>query len=330
MMHMGGKILTGMAGLAALAGLMMTAPAALAADWTGMPMVAYPKDNAYSPAKAELGKKLFFEPRLSGSNIMSCATCHNPALGWADGLKLGKGHNMGQLGRHTPTVINSAFSSAQFWDGRAATLEDQAKGPIVSAGEMNQDATELVTELSAIPGYVAAFAQVFPGEAISLDTIAKAIATYEREVVSDNSAFDTFMRGDATAISDSARRGWDLFRGKAQCLSCHSGPNFSDGRFHDIGVNDGDPGRGKVSGKSGDQFKFKTPTVRDVTRTAPFLHNGQEATLLDVVKFYNRGGDRKGSEIKALGLSDADMADLVAFMKSLTGRPVLVTLPELP
>ena len=305
--------------------------AALAADWPGTPTVTYPKDNPYSPAKADLGKKLFFDPRLSGSNIMSCATCHNPALGWADGLKLGKGHNMAELGRHTPTVINSAFSPTQFWDGRAATLEEQAKGPIASAAEMNQNPEALIAELQAIPGYVAAFERAFPGKGISMDTIAMAIATYEREVISAYAPFDAYMQGDdPLAISASAKRGWDLFRGKAQCISCHSGPNFSDGRFHDIGVDDGDEGRIAVTGKDRDRFKFKTPTVRDVTRTAPYLHNGQEATLMDVMRYYNRGGDRSGNELKALNLTEAEMHDVVAFMKSLTGQPVVVVLPELP
>ncbi len=295
-----------------------------------LPQVTYPKDNPYSPGKVELGKKLFFDPRLSGSNIMSCATCHNPGLGWADGMALAKGHNMMQLGRHTPTIINSAHAASQFWDGRAATLEEQAKGPILAAGEMNQDEAELMAELASIPDYKREFERLFPKEGISLDTVVKAIATFEREVVSSSSGFDRYMHGDKNAISASAERGWNLYRGKGQCLKCHSGPNLSDGKFHDIGVDDGDEGRFAVTQKKRDKFRFKTPTVRDAARTAPYLHNGQEATLLDLVKFYDRGGDRKPNELAALNLTDAEMADLVEFMKALTGPPVLVTIPQLP
>lgn len=294
-----------------------------------MPTVTYPENNAYSPAKAELGKMLFFDPRLSGSNIMSCATCHNPSLGWADGLPLGKGHNMGLLGRNVPTVINSAYNKTQFWDGRSATLEDQAKGPILSLGEMHQDEAELMDELNAIPGYVRAFSRVFD-DGISFDNVAKAIAVYERQIVSNDSAFDRFQHGETSAMSAAAQRGWDLYRGKALCSSCHNGPNFTDNRFHDIGVNDGDEGRIAVTGKKRDRFKFKTPTLRDVSRTAPYLHNGQEATLTEVMAFYNRGGDRAGNELKALGLSDGEMADVVAFMRALDGAPIVVTMPQLP
>ena len=295
-----------------------------------LPTVEYPKDNAYSPAKAELGKQLFFDPRLSGSNIMSCATCHNPALGWADGLPLGKGHNMGVLGRNTPTVINSAYNATQFWDGRAPSLEEQAKGPILSEGEMHQDEAELIRELNAIPGYVRAFGRVFPGEGITFDNIAKAIATYEREVVSNDSAFDRFQHGDTAAMSASAQRGWALFTGKGRCNQCHFGPNFTDNRFHDLGVDDGDEGRIAVTGKKRDRFKFKTPTLRDVSRTAPYMHNGQDATLMDVMVYYNKGGDRAGNELKPLGLSEDEMRDLVAFMHALDGAPIVVTLPQLP
>ncbi|MFQ5509058.1 MAG: cytochrome-c peroxidase [Leptospirillia bacterium] len=315
-------------------GLLVMGVALSSSAWAAgfdLPPVSYPADNAYSPAKAELGKKLFFDPRLSGSNIMSCATCHNPAMGWADGQPVGIGHEMRKLGRNSPTIINSAYNKTQFWDGRAANLEEQAKGPIFSSAEMHeQDEAELMRELKAVPYYVREFERVFPGEGISVDTVAKAIATYEREIVSSDSAFDRFQHGDATAMSESAQRGWDIFKGRGRCLSCHSGPNFTDDRFHDIGVDDGDEGRIAVTGKKRDRFKFKTPTLRDVTRTAPYMHNGQDATLMDVMRFYNRGGDRAGSELSPLGLSETEMADVVAFMQALTGPDIVVTLPQLP
>ncbi len=314
--------------MAILAMATMAAPAF--AGGFDLPQVGYPENNAYSPDKAELGKRLFFDPRLSGSNIISCATCHNPALGWADGLPKGIGHNGTKLGRNVPTVINTAFYSTQFWDGRAPSLEEQAKGPIASEAEMHQNPDELVAELKAIPGYVRHFERVFGDEGITYDTIARAIATYEREIVSADSRFDRFQHGERAALDESARRGWELFKGKARCTSCHNGPNFSDNRFHNIGVDDGDEGRFAVTGKKRDKFAFKTPTLRDVTRTAPYLHNGQEATLMDVMKFYNRGGDKKPNALQELHLTDAEMADLVSFMYALESPFRAVTIPDLP
>jgi cytochrome c peroxidase len=315
------------------AGVMVLAVALCGPAWAAgfdLPPVAYPADNAYTPQKAELGKLLFFDPRLSGSNAISCATCHNPALGWADGMARGIGHMGSKLGRNSPSVINTAFYTTQFWDGRAPSLEEQAKGPIQSDVEMHQDAAELVAELKAIPGYARRFEQVFPGEGVTPDNVAKAIATYEREIVSGNSRFDRFQHGESAALDEASRRGWELFKGKARCTSCHNGPNFSDNRFHNLGVDDGDKGRAAVTGKARDEGAFKTPTLRDVTRTAPYMHNGQEATLMDVMRYYNKGGARQPNALQALGLSDADLADLVAFMYALESPFRAVTLPDLP
>jgi len=292
--------------------------------------VPYPADNAYSPIKAELGKKLYFDPRLSSDGSVSCASCHNPALGWSNDQPRGIGVK-GQLGgRNSPTVINSAYNPQQFWDGRAASLEEQAKGPIGNPVEMGSSLDQAVKTLKGIPGYVQAFDAVFPKEGITGDNIVKAIATYEREIVSNPAPFDAFQHGDKTAMSESAQRGWDLFRGKAQCISCHNGPTFSDGRYHDIGIDDGDEGRFAVTKKDRDHFKFKTPTLRDVALTAPYMHTGHDPDLMTVMKFYNKGGDRKGNELKPLGLKDQDLEDLVAFMHALTGAPIVTTLPQLP
>jgi cytochrome c peroxidase len=292
--------------------------------------VPYPADNAYTPAKAELGKMLYFDPRLSSDGSVSCASCHNPALGWSNGQKFGIGVMGQQGGRSSPTVINSAYNPQQFWDGRAASLEEQAKGPIANPIEMGNTLEKAVETLKGIPGYAQAFDAVFPDEGITPDTIAKAIATYEREIVSNPAPFDAFQHGDKTAMSESAQRGWDLFRGKAQCISCHNGPTLSDGRYHDLGIDDGDEGRFAVTGKKRDHFKFKTPTLRDVALTAPYMHNSQDADLMAVMKYYNKGGDRKGNELKALGLNDQELEDLVAFMHALTGAPIVTTLPQLP
>ena len=180
-----------------------------------------PKDNAMSDAKIELGRMLFYDPRLSGNGIISCATCHNPGLGWADGLAKGVGFNGTILGRSVPTVLNAAYYETQFWDGRAPSLEEQAKGPIQAAGEMNAKAEDVVRLVNSLPGYRTRFNKVFGGDA-TFDTIAKAIATFERIVVDKDSPFDRYARYDDKAISKAAIRGLELFTGKARCGTCHS------------------------------------------------------------------------------------------------------------
>jgi cytochrome c peroxidase len=292
--------------------------------------VPYPADNAYDPSKAELGKKLFFDPRLSADGSVSCASCHNPVMGWSNGLPRGVGEKGQKGGRNSPTVINAAYNPQQFWDGRAPSLEEQAKGPVGNPVEMGSSMPDAVQTLKGIPGYVEAFDAVFPGQGITADTVAKAIATYERQIVSNASPFDAFQHGDKTAVSESAQRGWELFRGKAGCVRCHFGPTFSDGRYHDIGIEDQDLGRGGVTKKAADNHKFKTPGLRDVALTAPYMHTGTDKDLETVVRFYDRAGDRKPNELTPLKLSDQDVQDLVALLKSMTGAPIVVTLPQLP
>ena len=303
-----------------------------------IPEMKHPADNSWSEEKEELGKMLYFDPRLSGSNWISCATCHHPGLGWSDGLPRAIGHGQNELGRHSPTVINSGFFGVQFWDGRAKTLEDQAKGPIQAPGEMNQKVDALIQELNAIPGYVKRFQQVFGPDSINLDNIAKAIATFERSVVSNNAPYDYYMAGNKDAMSKSAVNGMNLFFGKAKCSICHNGPVFTDSGFHNIGVKQHGPlkedlGRYNVSKEDFEKGAFKTPGLRHVTRTAPYMHDGSAATLTDVVNFYNRGGDDKTNItpfITPLELSKQEVADVVEFLKALEGEPIEVTLPELP
>lgn len=293
-----------------------------------LPPVQHPKDNAWSKEKESLGKMLYFDPRLSGSNWISCATCHNPGLGWGDGLPRAIGHGQKELGRHSPTVINSGHFALQFWDGRAKTLEDQAKGPIAAAGEMNQDYDELVKELKAIPGYVKRFDKVFGENSITIDNIAKAIATFERSVVSDNSAYDRYQKGDKKAMSQSAINGMNLYFSKAKCSICHNGPAFTDSNFHNIGVKPAGPlkedlGRFNVTKDPADKGAFKTPGLRHISRSAPYMHNGSEKTLMDVIEFYDRGGDSKENLspfITPLGLTDSEKKDLVEFLKALEGN----------
>lgn len=303
-----------------------------------VPAMEYPADNKWSKDKEELGKMLYFDPRLSGSNWISCATCHNPGLGWSDGLPRTIGDGQKELGRHSPTVVNSGYFKLQMWDGRKKTLEDQAKGPIGAVGEMNQDYDALILELKAIPGYVSRFDKVFGKNALTLDNIAKAIATFERSVVSKNSAYDKYWAGDKSAMSASAVRGMDLFFGKGKCGICHNGPVFTDSGFHNIGVKPAGPlkvdlGRYNQSKDDFDKGAFKTPGLRDITRSAPYMHNGTESTLEEVIDFYNRGGDVKENLspfITPLGLNKQEKKDLVEFLKSLDGEPILVTFPLLP
>lgn len=296
--------------------------------------VPAPANNQPTPARAELGKALFFDPRLSGSNWISCATCHNPALGWSDGLPTAIGHGMKVLGRATPTILNTAYQRKQMWDGRFATLEHQALGPIGAEEEMNQSVDEISDKLKAIPGYMAMFEKAYPGEGITKDTIAKAISSFERTVVSSEAPFDRWIKGDEKAINDAAKRGFALFEGKGNCVACHQGFNFIDDGFHNIGLKGNqDVGRFAKVPLPVMKGAFKTPTLRDIALTAPYMHNGMYRTLEEVVAHYNRGGD--GGEnvdpnMKPLNLSEQEQQALVEFLKTLTGEPVVVTVPRLP
>ena len=320
--------------------LLVVPGTALAEDsfYEPVPAMKYPADNPASKEKEELGKMLFFDPRLSGSNWISCATCHDPAFGWGDGLPRAIGNGQNELGRHSPTVINSGYFALQFWDGRAGTLEEQALGPIQAAGEMNQNMDALIKELKAIPGYVKEFGKVFGKSGITPKNIGKAIAVFERTAVSRNSAYDRYWNGDKSAMSGSAVNGMNLFFGKAKCSICHNGPALTDSGFHNIGVKQHGPlkkdlGRYNVTKEDFDKGAFKTPGLRSVTLTAPYMHDGSEATLENVIEFYNRGGDVKKNLspfITPLELTTQEKKDLVEFLKALEGEPIKVTLPQLP
>ena len=293
--------------------------------------IPFPADNPFSVEKQRLGQQLYFDPRLSGNNALSCAGCHNPGLSWGDGLAKGIGAG-GTLGRRSPTILNLAWAELLMWDGRKTSLEDQALGPVESDMEMNQKLGDLVPKLAKIDGYRTAFEQAFPGEGITLATIAKAIATYERTVVSTTAPFDRWIAGDETAIGEPAKRGFALFNGKANCAACHGGWNLTDHGFHDIGLADEDLGRGKLVPLPSMQHAFKTPTLRDVARRAPYMHDGSLPDLMAVVEHYDRGGTARPSlsgEMKPLGLTAQEKADLVAFMLTLTGEPEPVLLPAL-
>lgn len=296
--------------------------------------LVFPADNKFTPDRELLGRTLFFDPRLSGSRFISCATCHNPGFAWGDGLPKGIGDGMKSLKRRTPTILNADYGELMFWDGRADSLEAQALGPIQSATEMNMPLGQAVERISAIEGYQPLFAKAYPGEPISGKTIAKAIATFERTVVSGKAPFDRWIQGDEDAVSESAKRGFDLFNGKGGCAQCHSGWNFTDSGFHDIGVDDADLGRGSLLKIEAMQHAFKTPTLRNVAVRAPYMHNGSELSLAAVVDFYDAGGKAQRSslapEIHPLHLTAAEKADLIDFLKTLTSADKRVTIPTLP
>lgn len=308
--------------------------AALRENFVRPSEVPAPKSNPITAEKVALGKLLFFDPRLSGSGAISCATCHNPALGWGDGLATGIGHMGAHLSRHTPTILNVAYGEPYFWDGRAATLEDQAKGPLTAAKEMSMSAESALPLLRSIPEYVEAFGRAYPGQAVSLDTIASAIATYERTVISSQAPFDRWVNGDAHAISEAAVRGFVLFNGKADCAVCHATWRMSDDGFHDIGMRDTDRGRAAVMpGIVQLEHAFKTPTLRNVSLRAPYMHDGSIATLIAVIDHYDNGFERRpslDSNIHPLGLTPEEKADLLAFLNTLTSSDETVQLPSLP
>ena len=293
------------------------------------------KNNISTPERVELGKFLFFDPRLSGSNFISCATCHNPALGWSDGLPTAVGHGMKVLHRSTPTILNTAYQRFQMWDGRERTLESQAVGPIQADVEMAQPMDVLVEELEEISKYKEMFEAAYPGEGITEKTIGKAIAVFERTVVSTDSDFDRWLKGVKGAMSKEAIKGFEVFKGKANCVACHDGFNFSDNGFHNIGLRDmDDPGRFAIKPIKVLKGAFKTPTLRDVALTAPYMHNGAYNTLEEVVDHYNAGGFENAGTLdpnmKPLKLSKKEKKQLVEFMKALTGDPIEITVPVLP
>jgi cytochrome c peroxidase len=295
-----------------------------------------PEDNPMSADKVALGRFLYFDKRLSKDMSIACASCHNPYHGFADPSRTSSGVGF-QLGaRNSPTVINRLFSAEQFWDGRAKDLELQSHGPLTNPVEMAMGSNEdVVQRVQAIAGYKPLFVKAFGDATIDLDRLGKAIAAFERTVVAGNSPFDRYQAGDKSALSAAAVRGMELFNGKANCKACHTGFNFTDETYQDIGVGMDKPtpdaGRFDVTKNNDDRGKFKTPTLRNIVQTAPYMHDGSEATLAQVVDFYDRGGIANANlskEIKPLHLSAQEKQDLIAFLESLTGDVTNVSVPE--
>jgi cytochrome c peroxidase len=301
----------------------------------GLIPVTWPAENPYSPAKAELGRYLYFDPRLSADGTVSCATCHDPRRGFTDGAAVSTGIRGQRGNRSAPTVINRAYSLAQFWDGRAATLEDQVKGPISNPIEMGNNHDAMTATLTNIRGYATMFAQAFGSEDISIDRVAQAVATFERTILSGNSPYDRYKAGDKKAMTAAQVRGMRVFFDKAKCDACHEGVNFTLNAYANIGIGmdqrNPDPGRYAVTKNPADWGAFKTPTLRDVARTRPYMHDGSLLNLHQVVNYYDKGGipNRNLDEkIKPLHLTDQNKDDLVAFLNALTGEETPVRAPE--
>ncbi len=294
--------------------------------------VPFPADNPWSEAKARLGRRLFFDPRLSGGGTLACAGCHDPAKGWTDGRRTGRGERGQVLARRTPHLWNLAWGEKLFWDGRADSLEHQSTMPIDSPDEMDRRIGDLVAWLNADADYTAAFAAAFPGtSAVSARLLAQALATYERTLVSPVTAFDRWIAGDDSAISDAATRGFRLFSGKANCVACHSGWAFTDQAFHDIGLPGADRGRGAVLDLRAADHAFKTPGLRDVARRAPYMHNGSIATLDAVLAHYETGIVERPTlsrDLKRIALGDGERRDLIAFLETLSAPGPVETEPR--
>jgi cytochrome c peroxidase len=294
----------------------------------------FPADNPYSEAKERLGRMLFFEPRLSDSGTIACASCHVPALGWSDAMPTAIGHEGTPLRRRTPSIQNAAWLEALMWDGRADTLEEQALMPIADRREMNRDPQEAARALAAVPAYRHLFEQAFPGEAIDASTIARALATYQRTITSGETAFDRWLAGDARALSPEAVQGFALFTGRARCALCHEGWRLTDDSFHDIGRPGDDPGRAEVlPGILLMQHAFKTPGLRNVARRAPYMHDGSLPDLAAVVEHYRRGGIARPSrspEIVPVELTQHEAAELISFLLHLSSDDPVPEPPELP
>jgi cytochrome c peroxidase len=320
-----------------------------------------PADNPMTAEKVALGEMLYFDKRLSASGSVSCAVCHDPANAFTDHETLSTGTSGNTGTRNAPTILNAMFSEQLFWDGRAGSLEEQAKQPLTNPLEMGMGSYDVVVErVSSIAEYQKEFRRVFGKEGITIETIVKAIAAYERTQLSGNSPFDRFIAGEQDAITESQKRGWQLFNGKAGCIECHSfskdSPFFTDFKFHNTGLGFSNSsfevllgrakeidvktspallahkpqfaelGRFLVTKQASDIAAFKTPTLRDVELTTPYMHNGALKTLLEVVRFYNQGGEKNPNldqKLHPLGLTDAETNELVEFLRALTGNSVL-------
>jgi cytochrome c peroxidase len=317
-------------------------------------------DNPQTPAKVELGKKLFFDRRLSGDGTMSCATCHNPELALTDGLDISLSYPTTKNWRNSPTLIDVAFRTFLFHDGRAKTLEEQALFPMMSAFEMNKNLDYLEEQIQMVPEYDAEFREVFGGE-VTRERIAMAIAAFERTLISKSMPLDRYLNGEKTALSEEAKKGLAVFTGKGGCIGCHYGADLADDKFYALNVPENpklmddprvtttmrfvgkvyhydeyrsmneDPGRYLITKDKKDWKAFRTPVLRYVAKTGPYMHNGVFGSLDEVIEFFDRGGGAGNEVLKPLGLSDRERIYLKTFLiEALTGEDVVVRMPNVP
>ena len=297
----------------------------------------------------ELGRRLFFDPRLSGSGQIACASCHIPDLSWTDGRKKSVGHEMAENRRNSPSLLNVWAYDRLFWDGRSPNLEDQAFGPINSESEMHSDMPDVMRKLRGIAGYRALFDSAFGGEGINPETMTRALASFQRTLVSRQADFDRFLQGNKNAMSDEALRGLHIFRTKARCMNCHQGSLLTDNQFHNTGLthykkDHEDLGRYLATRKAEDVGKFKTASLRDVMRTRPWMHNGQFDDMEKILDRYSAGivlpeptADEKKDSLypktdpilRRLDLTAREKQDLIAFLESVTAPPYEMQIPSL-
>lgn len=322
--------------------------------------VPIPEINPQTPHKIELGKKLFFDRRLSGDGTMSCATCHIPDMAFTDGQEISLSYPTTRNWRNAPTLVNIGLFKNLFYDGRATSLEDQALFPIMSAFEMNLNLDYLEEKIRVVPEYVRAFQEAFGGD-VSRERIAMALASYQRSLVSLNAPIDRYLKGDKAALSPQAQEGYAIFTGKGKCTDCHDGALLSDDKFHALNIPENpehqndpritatrrfvakvyhypdyrtlneDPGRYLITKDSKDWKAFRTPTLREVAKTAPYMHNGIFGTLDEVIEFFDQGGGKGNTALKPLGLSASEKAALKVFLgEALSGEDIVVRMPEVP
>ncbi len=295
-------------------------------QWRRTAQPTYPDDNGPSPARATLGEALFYDRRLSGNGQLACVSCHLPGHGWSENRPVSIGVTGKPMLRNSQSLINIGFNRTEvMWAGKYKTLEEQAIGPMLDPHIMASDVPALLAMLSNDPDYAARFAQAYPGEKLDLTLVAKAIANFERTIVSKDTRFDQWVAGKGQALSSSQQRGMRLFMNpnKTNCIACHVAPTFSDNGFHNIGLGSRDIGRGQFSSHAAMQGAFKTPQLRGVANTAPYMHDGSLPTLEAVVDHYDRGGGAVlvgtlSPAMRPLHLSPAEKRDLVAFLKALS------------
>ena len=288
-----------------------------------LPAAPEDPENPITPAKIELGKQLFDDTRLSGDESLSCASCHPKEMGYAEAVPFSAGAEGKPMPRHTPTLLNAAYYRYINWDGKFANTVQLVPTILANPRNMNmQDEGLLTVRLESVPAYRALFREVFGGPPTK-QRVAQALDAYVRSLTTPNSPFDRYAAGEKNALTDAQKRGLMLFVGKADCTMCHRGPNFADDQFHALGVGGDDPGRFKVTGVDADRNAFRTPTIRNVALTAPYMHDGSLSTLRQVIDFYDAGGGYqrpKSLLLRKLHLTEKEKSDLVAFLESLTGE----------